>query len=171
RIPFRRQPRINRRALLPCTRPACRLSPARRSPERHSSAEHVAGKGVVPAFRFTRSTAAHLGAFVHFTDKRMRGSDRPSERLVADGVAPCVVWGEKSVTTVEQMRRATRGSCQYRREGEGARLSLAVRGKGGFRHIAGDDRIAHEMDAGLQRRLERSGITRAPPRTLSATHR
>src|SRR5258707_9455118 len=53
---------------------------SRRFPERHSSAEHVAGKGVVPAFRFTRSTAAHLGAFVHFTDRRMHGSDRPGER-------------------------------------------------------------------------------------------
>src|SRR4030088_1906552 len=67
------------------------------------------------------------------------------------------------------MRRATRGSCQYRREGEGARLSLAVRGKGGFRHIAGDDRIAHEMDAGLQRRLERDRINRTPPRSVSET--
>src|SRR4029077_12468479 len=103
--------------------------------------EHVPGKGVVPAFRFTRSTAAHLGAFVHFTDKCMLGSDRPGERLVTDGVAPCVVWSEKRVTRVEQMRRARRGSCQYRREGEGARLSLAVRGKGGFWHIARDNRI------------------------------
>src|SRR4030081_3522890 len=130
RVQFVDRPRW--KPLLPCTPPACRLSPARRFPERHSSAEHVAGKGVVPAFRFTRSTAAHLGAFVHFTDKRMRGSNRPGERLVADGVAPCVVRGEKRVTRVEQMWRATRGSCQYRREGEGAGLSLAVCGEGGL---------------------------------------
>src|SRR5260370_2485440 len=85
----------------------------RRFPERYSSAEHVAGKGVVPAFRFTRSTAAHLGAFVHFTDRCMRGSDRPGERLVSGGVALCCVWGEEPVTRVVNVLGARPGSVSY----------------------------------------------------------
>jgi len=31
-------------------------------------------------------------------------------------------------------------------------------------------RVAHEMDAGLQRRLERDRINRTPPRSVSETH-
>ena len=49
---------------------------------------------------------------------------------------------------------------------EGTDLGLAIRRKGRFRHIAGVGRIADDVDAGLQLRLERHRIDRTPTRLV-----
>ena len=109
----------------------------------------------IPADGLMRRAAADFGAFANLADEHLDDLDLPAPRRAeGDGIGEGIVGRKERVAGVEQVRRKAGRARERRRNGEGACLSLAVGGEGGFRHVAADDRVAHEMDARLQLRLE-----------------
>ena len=83
-------------------------------------------------------------------------------RLVHAGDRDAVVGRDQAVAGVDQLRRGGVRAGEQPRHAGGACLGLRVRGEGRLRHRAGDRGVADDVDAGLQLRLERHRVDRAP---------
>ena len=86
----------------------------------------------------------------------------PFDRAIDAGDRDAVVRRDQAVAGVDQPRLVRLLAREQRADGGGADLRLGIGGEGGFRHGAGDRRVADHVDVRLQRRFERHRIDRAP---------